>query len=214
MFWCTAMPSRTRHAGHLRVFRSSPSGLVVALFLLCAIAAARVLAVNRRTTYLARQLSGARSESAAHDSAEAVLGLSLPDMMLPAVDSGIIPLRHTVGDGAALVWFFSSSDCLYCLAEASQWAEFAASHPTVAILAIASGQDLGMLKKFALSEHLPFRVAYDSDRSVRRALGLPGVGPTRILLQQGGVVVVRSGIHSQGMPFLEQAALLLRSESR
>ena len=144
-------------------------------------------------------------------SIDEVLGRPVPPVVLLGLDSTPVALQAELADGRAALWFFSSSDCLYCLAEVSEWKEFKQMHRDTKVVAIASGPDLDMIKAFAQSESLGFPVYYDPRRTVLTELGITARTPLRILTRRGSVVLIRSGTKSNGMSFLQQVSLLYDS---
>ena len=136
------------------------------------------------------------------------VGRPVPPALLSRLDLSVVNLRDQIGSSATVIWFFSSNDCLYCLAEASEWKEFRRAHASMNVLAIASGRDLKMIREFARSESLGFPVLYDRDRTVLAQLGVSNPTPIRALLRGGSVALIRSGTKPAGLSFLEQVSML------
>jgi antitoxin component YwqK of YwqJK toxin-antitoxin module/peroxiredoxin len=145
-----------------------------------------------------------KSPAAAASRAESadILGHALPVKRFTTADGGVIDLTDFVGKKNVLVTIlrgFGGQVCVYCTAQTKGLADYAAefdAHDT-AVVVVYPGPASGLgafldayRRTFGADEKVPYRLLYDSDLALTRALHIEDniAVPTSIVLDRSGIV--------------------------
>lgn len=159
-----------------------------------------------------RPISAQESVDGSADSVASLPDRLLPDLTLSlAVTGRQVRLLELAGAGRVGLWFFSTSDCLYCLADVYQWNQLA-KDSVLRIVGIASGADTIALKEF-VSTDARFSVLRDPDQLIRRAIGAPLNGQLRLVAVDGVIALADAGRKAIGPGVLRQASILFREQA-
>lgn len=137
------------------------------------------------------------------------VGATIPQLRLETLGGGLQEVSQTVGSGFAVLLFFATDDCLYCLADLAEWSAFAKSGTAVKVIGIGVDADLGKLSALVESESLAFPVLVDGRGAFQEALGLPKATPLRLLVLRSTVVLISAGPDRGRLSFRETVQLLI-----
>lgn len=149
----------------------------------------------------------------------ATLGQPAPDFSLPDSSGNPVTLASYRGKHITVVYFYPKAGTAGCTAQACAFRDEYESLTELGAEVIGISSDsVDELRRFAASNHLPFRLLSDADGKVRKEWGVPKdlfllPGRVTYVIDRQGVVrhIFRSAIHMK--KHVEEAARAVKELS-